>query len=559
MTRCQKICIWGVVVLLVGRSIGPLEALAYARHESDLQTGTARGLTFDNDAAIRAVSFYSDYLKFGKGEWVGNPFILEPWQEFIIASLYGWKRADGTRRFRHAYIEVPRKNGKTELGAGVALYQETFDNEGAPEVYAVATKREQARLVWNAAKSMVRQSRVLKDALRIYHSAISCDANNGTFQPLSSDSNTLDGLNISAAIVDELHAHKNRELWDVIISACGARRQPLIFSITTAGVGNSGICWEQRQDAEKILNGVFEDDSKFAFIACAEHEDDWTDEDIWKKANPNYGVSVKPEFIADECRRAQRTPAAINAFKRYYLNQWVNAAQSWLDIQKWKACAAPFDPEALDGRRCYGGLDLSRTTDLTAFALLFPPDAGRDDPYWRALCQFWVPAEKIVERSRQDNVPYLAWVKDGWLHSTPGDVVDYAPVAEAVKSAATRYELVEVGFDPYNATKFYTDMIESGFEKLVEVRQGMITLSPAMKELERIILSANIRHVGNPVLDWCVSNVAPKEDHNGNIMPDKKRSKERIDGVSAMCTAMARAIQGVQAASVYEARGVLIL
>ncbi len=539
------------------REVGRWEGLAYARAGADFDRGADRGLVFDYEAADRAVGFFSKYLRFGKGEWGGRPFLLSEWEEFIVRSLFGWRREDGTRRFRTAYVEVPRKNGKTELAAGLGLYLLTYDMENGPEVYSAATQKEQARIVFNAAKAMVRQSRDLKRHLTPRQTAITCEENGGTFQPLSSDYNNLDGLNVHGAILDELHAWKKRELFDVIESAQGARRQPLVFIITTAGVSRQTVCWELRQYSEKVLDGIFEDDSFFAFIAAADKEDDWREERTWRKANPNFGVSVKPEFLAEKCIAAQRSASAVNPFMRYYLNQWVTQEVRWLDQDQWRGCAdADYPLEALAGRPCWLGVDLSKTTDLTAVGAVFPP--WGEDERWRFLAWGFVPAERVEDRVRRDSVPYDAWIREGHLTATPGNVVDYEFVDKRVLECVEMFDVKEVCFDPWNAVKWATDLQKAGLGNLVEVRQGGKTLSPACKEFERLVLSGLVGHWDNPVLNWCVSNVCVTADSNENIRPDKSKSTERIDLVAALVTAMARAVAFVEGVRVVKYDGLVV-
>ncbi|MEN6533761.1 MAG: terminase TerL endonuclease subunit [Bryobacteraceae bacterium] len=528
---------------------GRLERLGYDRHERDLcrEDGLYYFDEVIADAAVRAIE---TRMRFGKAEWSGKPFILQPWQKFIVGQLFGWRReSDGSRRFRQAYVEIPRKNGKSELAAAIGLLLLAYDGEGAPEVYSAATKRDQAKLVFNAARNIIRQSPDLKKVLNSFKNVVECERNGGTFTPLSADANTLDGLNVHCAIVDELHAHRGRELWDVIVSACGARSQPLIFAITTAGVGREGLCYEIRERAERMLTrqAGFDNDALFAFIATCDKGDDWRDEATWRKANPNLGVSVKEEFLREQCRDAIASPAFQNSFRRYYLNEWCEQAERWVDMAAWRACEdKAFGSgqeewmERLTGRPCWVGVDLSKTTDLTAVSAVFPPEG--DDERWRILCWGFVPNDRIEDRVRRDGVPYDAWARAGWLTRTPGNVVDYAYIAKRVAECAQRFDVREVCFDPWNATAWATGMMNAGHANLVEVRQGFKSLSPACYELDKWILSRAVGHNGDPVLNWCLSNVTIRRDANDNLAPDKARSTERIDYVSATLTAMSRAI-----------------
>ena len=538
-------------------------SLARKRQRQDLRFGRKRGIWFDEDAAARAVEFFS-YLKHWKGEWAGRPFVLSEWQERdIIRPLFGWmvlpagisavqakrmapeqRRAAGIlRRFRTAYIEVPRKNGKTELAAAIGLYLLVADNEAGAEVYSVATHRDQARICWESAWRMVKASPELRKRAQTPKTAIIVPAIAATFRPLASDEDSLEGLGPHGAIIDEYHAHRTDAVYNVIVTGAGARRQPLMLVITTAGIGQSGPCWREHCYAENILSGGegFRNDSYFAFIASADPVDDWESEETWRRANPNYGVSVYPKYLRDQAVKARGNKSFLNAFKRYHLNLWVGAAEAWIDPLRWAALAdREFPKDRLLGRECVLGIDLSRTIDLTALSLVFPPCP--DDEFWRTICRFWVPEERIAQRAQNDRVPYDVWAREGWIQSTPGNVVDYDFVEAALRRDLAAYDVKGVGIDPWNATKFISDLQAGGIDNLIEVRQGPISLSAPMKEIERLIFQKALKHDGNPVLAWNMSNVALREDVNMNIAPDKRKSRERIDGVSAMVTAMRLAV-----------------
>ena len=346
--------------------------LACERHLGDLARGAGRGLRFDLAAARHAIDFFG-FLRHSKGEWAGEPFTLAPWQAFLVGSLFGWKRDDGLRRFRTAYCAVPRKNGKSTTSAGIGLYLLVADGEQGAEVYSAATTRDQARIVFDEAKRMVATSPALRRRVELLINNLHVAASASRFMPLSSDSSTMDGLNVHGAIIDELHAHKTRGVVDVLDTATGARRQPLLFEITTAGYDRHSICFEHHDYSIKVLDGVLQDDSWFAYIAAADEDDDWTDAKVWRKANPNFGISVKEDDLARKAEKAIALPGAQNAFRRLHLNQWTEQAERWIDMAAWDACDAPVDLERLRGRPCFGGLDLSTTTDVTALAWVFPP------------------------------------------------------------------------------------------------------------------------------------------------------------------------------------------
>ena len=519
------------------------------RHEKDLKSGTKRGLYFDEDEAERVLRFF-DFLRHSKGEWGGQAFILSPWEQAYLWVLFGWRKKDGSRRFRISYLEVARKNGKSTLAAGVALYLLDGDKEPGAEVYSAATKRDQAKIVHGEACRMVRASTMLKQFITVRTDNMFVLDTNSKFEPLSSDYNSLDGLNIHGAIVDEVHAHKTRDLWDILETATGARRQPLMFAITTAGVSRQGICRELHDYLEKVLDGSLEDDSFCGIIFTLDEEDDYTDERVWVKANPNLGVSVKLDDLRDKIRKAREAPAALNAFLRLHMNIWTQAETRWIDPDAWAACGEQTPLEDLRKEPCYAGLDLSSTTDISAFVLKFPRTGD-------ALGWFWIPEDEMEKRERRDRVPFSAWVRHEYVEATPGNVIDYEYIRQRIKQVAAEFRgLREIGYDPWNATQLAIQLEEDGFN-VVPVRQGFQTLSPAAKELEREIMSGELKHGGNPVLRWMAANVVLAIDPAENIKPDKAKSAERIDGIVALCMAISRQIQGEDDTSIYETRGLL--
>ena len=397
---------------------------------------------------------------------------------------------------------------------------------------------------------MVRASAMLKQFITVRTDNMFVLDTNSKFEPLSSDYNSLDGLNIHGAIVDEVHAHKTRDLWDILETATGARRQPLMFAITTAGVSRQGICRELHDYLEKVLDGSLEDDSFCGIIFTLDEEDDYTDERVWVKANPNLGVSVKLDDLRDKIRKAREAPAALNAFLRLHMNIWTQAETRWIDPDAWAACGEQTPLEDLRKEPCYAGLDLSSTTDISAFVLKFPRTGD-------ALGWFWIPEDEMEKRERRDRVPFSAWVRHGYVEATPGNVIDYEYIKQRIKQVAAEFKgLREIGYDPWNATQLAIQLEEDGFN-VVPVRQGFQTLSPAAKELEREIMSGELKHGGNPVLRWMAANVVLAIDPAENIKPDKAKSAERIDGIVALCMAISRQIQGEDDTSVYETRGLL--
>jgi phage terminase large subunit-like protein len=511
--------------------------LACQRHFEDLDTGASRGLRFDVQAAQHAIDFFG-FLRHSKGEWAGQTFALAPWQAFVVGSLFGWRRADGLRRFRTAYCAVPRKNGKSTLSAGIGLYLLVADGEQGAEVYSAATTRDQARIVFDEAKRMVRSSPALRRRVAVLINNLNVEASASRFMPLSSDASSMDGLNVHGAIIDELHAHKTRHVVDVLDTATGARRQPLLFEITTAGYDRHSICFEHHDYAIKLLEGTLQDDSWFAFIAAADEGDDWTDPEVWRKANPSFGLSVKEDDLARKAEKAIALPGAQNAFRRMHLNEWTEQAERWIDLAAWDACAAPVDLEQLRGRVCFGGLDLSTTTDVTALAWVFPPE---EDDLWRVLSRYFVPEENLRKRAERDRVPYDLWTRQGFIEATPGNVVDYSAIEQRILADSALFQVKEIAYDPWNATHIALRLQDEG-ATMVEFRQGFRSMAAPTRELEKLIVSRKLAHGGNTVTRWMAANVAVAQDPAGNLKPAKDKSTERIDGIVALIMAIGRAM-----------------
>ncbi len=518
---------------------GRLVRLACERHLRDLVNGHERGLYFDAAEAGRAIRFYA-MLRHSKGEWAGKAITLELWQDFIVGSVFGWMRVDGTRRFRTAYEEISRKNGKSTIAAGTGLYLMAADDEPGAEVYAAATKRDQAKIVWGEASRMVHASPALRKRIKLLTANMHIAGTASKFEPLGADNNTIDGLNVHGAIVDELHRHKDRTLLDVIETAQGARRQPLTFMITTAGNNRYSVCYEYHDYSIKVLEGVFDDDGFFAYIATIDEGDDWTDPAVWIKANPNLGVSVKLDYLMEKCERAKKIPGQQNAFKQLHLDVWTEQAVRWLSLDVWDENAGPLEYEymldELEGRECVAGVDLSSTTDLTSVELAFEDEDGSVD----VLSFCFVPEDSIAERTRQDRVPYEVWQDQGWLTATPGNVIDTEYIAELlIEDLGKRFKIREVAYDPMFATQFAIRVEEAGFTA-VPIRQGFAKMSEPSKALERLLLGHKLRHGGHQVLRWAASNVAILNGPDESIRPDKKRSTERIDPIVALIIALAR-------------------
>ena len=526
------------------------------RHKRDLKTGRRRGLYFDRDAAQHAIEFYQ-FLHHSKGKWAGRTIDLEPWQQAIVWVLFGWqRRKTKTRRFRSGYVEIARKNGKTTMASGLALYMMLADGEAGAEVYSAATKRDQAKLAWDEAGRMVKASPYLRQHITVHKDKIFLKWDNASkYVPLGRDSDTMDGLNVHCAIVDELHAHRTSEIWDVLETGTGARTQALMFGITTAGFNQASFCYERRRYTTQVLDGIIEDDSHFGIIFTLDEGDDEWDEANWIKANPNLGVSVDVDDLREQARKAKELASALTSFLTKRLNIWTRAAEHFIHPDKWRACGGAFDVAELDGRTCFAGLDLSNTLDITALVLVFPPT--EEDPYFRVLPRFWVPETAMHERSRRDQVPYDAWVRDGWITAIPGDVIDYEWVYRQIDEDAQRYDLREIGFDRWGAAAIYLWMANRGLT-VVQIGQGYASMSAPMKEVEKLIVAGHLAHGDNPVLTWMAYNMVAMRDAAGNVKPDKKNSGEKIDGMVAMIMGVARATVHDPDAlrSVYEERDV---
>lgn len=529
---------------------------ACQRQVDDLRDADQRGLRFDEGAAEHVLKFFS-ILKHSKGEWAGKPIELEPWQQFLLWTLFGWKRADGTRRFRTAYIEVARKNGKSTIGAGVGLYLLAADGEPGAEIYSAATKRDQARITHLEAVRMVKSSPMLRKRIRTFRDNLNIEGTASKFEPLGADSDTMDGLNIHGAIVDEIHAHKTREVWDKIDTGTGARRQPLMFGITTAGYDRQSLCWTLNEYTKKILDRVIDDDTFFGMIFTLDADDDWQDETTWIKANPNLNVSKKLDDMRRGAQRAMEMPSAQNSFLRLHLNVWTQSETKWMPIEHWRQCGLPLDYSKLAGRTCFAGLDLSSTSDLTAWVMVFPPLPGED--IYLILPRFWIPEENLTKRVHDDRVPYDVWLRGGFLNATPGNVIDYDFIFEQIGRDAKEFEIAEAAFDRWGAARVANVLQAKGLV-MVEFGQGFASMSPPMKELERLVISHKIAHGNNPVMNWMADNVVAQIDAAGNIKPDKEKSREKIDGIVALIMGLDRAMRNNGATmSVYEGRGVRVL
>jgi phage terminase large subunit-like protein len=526
------------------RTPGRLERLCVERFFRDWDTHEDRGLILDLEQVDRVYRFYS-LLRHTKGEWAGSQLELSGWQAFNLLNMFGWwwspdhpdEERAGLRRFRESYEQVARKNGKTTYKAGTALYLVAADREPGAEVYAAATKKDQAKILFNEAARMVRKSPILREKFTSLRNNLSIESSFSKFEPLGADADTLDGLNVHGAAIDELHAHKTRAIYDVIDTAVGARRNPMIHSITTAGVDQESICYEVRDRGEKVLTGAIEDDSLYPYICEPDKDDDWNDELVWGKGNPNLGVSVKMKTLRDAYTKAKASPAAQNAFRRLRLDQWTEQTTRWLDLDEWKACEGR--QPVLIKRKAFGGLDLSATRDITAFVLVFPPAGG--DQKWQLVPYLFCPEETVEQAMRDRRIPYDAWARDGWIIPTPGNIVDYEFVRHHVNQARVLYDLASVGYDRWNSSQLVTQLMGDGVN-MVAMGQGFATMNMPMKEFEKLLLSRRFNVGESPVMRWMFSNVSPKMDPAGNIKPSRETSRGKIDGIVAAIMALGRAL-----------------
>ena len=518
----------------------------------------ARGSVYNKELADRAVCFIES-LKHTDGIWYKQPFKLLDWQEQIIRDVFGIVKKDGYRQFNTAYIEIPKKQGKSELAAAVALYLTIGDFEEGAQVYGCAADRNQAKIVFNVAKKMISLSHYLSKHVKISESKNRIEYKNSFYQVLSAEAYSKHGFNIHGVVFDELHAQPNRKLFDVMTKGSGdARKQPLFFLITTAGDDTNSICYEVHQKAKDILEGRKIDKTFYPVIYGADVDDDWTDPEVWKKANPSLGVTVDISKVVDACEAAKQNAAEENTFRQLRLNQWVKQEKRWMPMRKWDDCKTDFDVEKLKGRTCYGGLDLSSTTDITAFVLVFPPTS--DDEKYFVLPYFWIPEENMKARVARDHVPYDVWNKQGFIQTTEGNVIHYGFIESFIDALGKEFNIKEIAFDRWGAIQMSQNLDNLGFT-VVPFGQGFASMSPPTKELMNLVLSKRLAHSGHPVLRWMMDNIAIRTDPAGNIKMDKSKSVEKIDGAVALVMALDRAIRNdnEDKGSVYDSRGLLII
>lgn len=497
----------------------------------------------NKDRALEPIEFIQ--MLNAVDDFFGQPFVLLDWQYQILWDVYGTVKDDGLRQYRYAYLEIPKKNGKTTFIAGIGLYHLTCDGPGG-QIFCCAADRKQAQLVYNAAKAMIDQSVELQSVLKVTDSRkeIKNTLTGTTLTVLSAEAFTKHGLNPTVVIFDELHAQPNRELWDVMTFGAGAaRKEPLWWVITTSGddPDRKSIGWEIHEKAQKIADGELDNPAWYVKIFGAPEEADIFDENVWFNVNPSLGKTISIESVRQEALEARNSESSEKLFRWLRLNQWVSLKRiGWLPLTLWDSAVGQWSLSDLVGRRCYAGLDLSSTVDLTGLALLFPPQDNWKD--WRVIYEAWIPEDKMKERVARDHVPYDKWVNAKYLHATPGNVVDYEHVEARILAINKLYKIKLLGTDPWNS-RMLTQRLEKAGVNLYEVPQNIGNMSPAMKEQQRLMGLGLYTHEKNPVARWCFGNVVVAIDGNENMKPMKNKAIERIDLAVAGINAMAAAIQ----------------
>lgn len=508
----------------------------------------------DQAAADKAVQFFQGYLQHTKGPCAKKPFILAPWQEHdIIRPLLGTLNPDGSRQYRTAYIELAKKNGKSEIAAGVALYFLLADREMGGEVYSAAADKGQASIVFGVAAQMVRQNAKLTSRCKIIDSTkrITVQKTASFYGAVSADAFTKHGVNPSAVIFDELHAQPNRLLWDVFTSSSDTRKQPLVIAITNAGYDTHSICYEQHDYALKVIRGVIKDPTFFAYICTVPEDEDWTDERLWHAVNPALGDFLNYSGVKQQADKARHTPSLENTFRRFRLTQWVKQEVRWMSLELWDESAGEVNLEELLGMDCYVGLDLASSVDIAAVVFVFPFGDS-----FKVLPFFFIPEENITERVKRDRVPYDVWQRQGHLIATEGNVIDYKAISGKIEEMNEKVHICEIAFDRWGMTQLSQDLTGEGYE-MVPFGQGFASMSGPTKEMMTLVKGKRLAHGGHPVLRWMIDNVMVTEDPAGNQKPDKKKSREKIDGVVATIMGLGRAITHMNVGrSVYEDHGI---
>jgi len=539
---------------------GPYVRKSCARHIADLKR---KGFIWRLDRAMQAIGFFREMLILESG----RPFVLEPWQQFIVGSCFGWYGPDGFRRFRTAYVETGKGSGKTPLAAGIGLYGLVADGEPAPEVYSAATMRDQAKICFKDAVRMVEANAELKDLVHVQApltggGSLTISDDSATFRPVSSEHKGLDGLRVHIGLIDELHEHTSATVVDKIRAGTKRRRNALIFEITNSGWDRTSVCWAHHELSLKVVQGVEENDAWFAYVCALDENDDWTDEKVWPKVNPSLGTVLPIEYLREQVRDAQGMPSKENNVKRLNFCIWTEQAERWLDMALWDACpATPVELAAFAGRSCMAALDGAATMDIFAFAMLFGPD---ESGFFDAMLRFWIPeatiAAKDSGRTEEARLKLAEWARLGWITTTSGDTTDYDAVEKDILADLATVNLRELWFDRWNVTQLVTHLKDAlGQERVLDFPQTMAKMSAPSRALEKIIKDGKLRHGGNPVLRWMASNAAILESRDGQIKPDRMRSGDKIDGIIALVMAIDGATRQPTERSVYDERDVLVV
>lgn len=515
---------------------------------------------FDEAKAQRAVDFFPTHLKHTDGRWAGKRFELSPWQIEHTRQLFGWRRDDGTRRYRTAYIEVPRKNGKSTWAAGVALYLFVCDGEFRPEVYCAATDRKQAGIVYEQARRFVEASPTLLREIDIRQYEQRGRRRGGILTTVVKDTKTRapsqHGRSASGIIYDEVHAAYTRDIWDVLRTSTGARAQPLTFSISTAGHDRESLCWSLHQQAERFMGGdATVPDHFYGYIYGLPDDAEWRDPENWKVANPNYGVSLSEAYIREMFEEAISTPEAENTFRNLHLNQWTEQAVRWLPMHEWDACQRATTLEDFAGKPCFAALDLANTRDINALSLLFPNESSYG-PRYTVFCFYWAPREAISQRAKQDRHQVANWLAKGLIRGTEGNSIDTRQIAADCNAILSRFDCRRMLYDPWGCAPAVAQTIDVPSQPCP---QQLGRLAVATREIERLIFAHELTHDGDPVLRWMVSNASTtRPNANGDKRPDKGRSADKIDGLVATVMALAAAM-AESTQSVYDTPGQLQL
>ncbi len=489
-----------------------------------------------------AVAFIEN-LQHTKGVWAGKPFELFPWQEQIVRDLFGILKPDGYRQFRHCFVEICKKSGKSELAAAIALFLLCADKEQGAEIYGVANDRKQASIVFDVARDMVLQNVALNRLCKIMDSQkrIVFLPTRSFYTAMSSEVNTKYGLNTHGCVFDELLGQTDRKLFDVMVNgANAARKQPLSFVITTAGSDRNSICYEEHMKALDILEGRKIDSTYYPVVFNSSDDADWTDPAVWRSINPSFGKIVDEEYYRNACESAKQNPSEEIQFRQFFLCQWTNSAVRWMPMEKYDKGATPFKPEDLAGRVCFGGLDLASTDDIAALVLVFPPE--EENGCYYVLPHFWIPKENLARRVQKDHVPYDKWEREGFLNATDGNVIHYDFIEQKIAELGEKHHIAEICYDRWGAIQMAQNLEGKDF-KMIAFGQGYQSMSPPSKELMRLVLDEKIIHGGNPVLRWMIDNVYIESDAAANIKPSKKKSTEKIDGAVALIMALDRALR----------------